>query len=212
MPYRRTSKQISSNRKSCRFQGEGEQKMPHWRIWKQIWTLKGGMLVCRGSHNKAPTTENSSKIDFLTALEARSPRARSWHVWILWSPLSYSLASYSLQYSWASLVAQLVKNSPAMWETWFQSLDWEDPLEKGKATTPVFWPGEFHDLYSPWRHKESDTPERLSLSHPLPIGCFWLSYQLLADSTCRGFYLGSPFYSINMCFYFYASAKLFWLL
>ena len=110
MPYRRTSKQISSNRRSCRFQGEGEQKMPHWRIWKQIWTLKGGMLVCRGSHNKAPTTENSSKIDFLTALEARSPRARSWHVWILWSPLSYSLASYSLQYSWASLVAQLVKN------------------------------------------------------------------------------------------------------
>ena len=33
----------------------------------------------------------------------------------------------------ASLVAQLVKNLPAMWETWAQSLDWEDPLEKGKA-------------------------------------------------------------------------------
>ena len=41
---------------------------------------------------------------------------------------------YPLQYSWASLVAQLVKNPPAMWETWVQSLDWEDPLEKGKAT------------------------------------------------------------------------------
>ena len=36
--------------------------------------------------------------------------------------------------SWASLVAQLVKNLPAMWETWVQSLAWEDPLEKGKAT------------------------------------------------------------------------------
>ena len=35
---------------------------------------------------------------------------------------------------WASLVAQLVKNLPAMWETEFQSLNWEDPLEKGKAT------------------------------------------------------------------------------
>ena len=35
---------------------------------------------------------------------------------------------------WASLVAQLVKNTPAMWETWVQSLGWEDPLEKGKAT------------------------------------------------------------------------------
>ena len=34
----------------------------------------------------------------------------------------------------ASLVAQLVKNPPAMQETWFQSLGWEDPLEKGKAT------------------------------------------------------------------------------
>ena len=34
----------------------------------------------------------------------------------------------------ASLVAQLVKNPPAMQETWIQSLGWEDPLEKGKAT------------------------------------------------------------------------------
>ena len=42
--------------------------------------------------------------------------------------------SYPLQYSWASLVAQLVKNLPAMRETWVQSLGWEDPLEKGKAT------------------------------------------------------------------------------
>ena len=41
---------------------------------------------------------------------------------------------YLLQYSWASLVAQLVKNPPAMWETWVGSLDWEDTLEKGKAS------------------------------------------------------------------------------
>ena len=39
-----------------------------------------------------------------------------------------------LQYSWASLVAQLVKNLPAMRGTWVRSLGWEDPLEKGKAT------------------------------------------------------------------------------
>ena len=37
-------------------------------------------------------------------------------------------------YNWASLVAQLVKNLPAMWETWVRSLGWEGPLEKGKAT------------------------------------------------------------------------------
>ena len=41
---------------------------------------------------------------------------------------------YPLQYSWASLVAQVVKNPPAKWETWVRSLGWEDPLEKGKAT------------------------------------------------------------------------------
>ena len=41
---------------------------------------------------------------------------------------------YPLQYSWASLVAQLVKNLPARQETWVQSLGWKDPLEKGKAT------------------------------------------------------------------------------
>ena len=42
--------------------------------------------------------------------------------------------SYPLQYSWASLVAQLVKNLPAMQETLVQSLGWEDLLEKGVAT------------------------------------------------------------------------------
>ena len=41
---------------------------------------------------------------------------------------------YPLQYSWAPLVAQLVKNPPAMQETWVGSLGWEDPLEKGKLT------------------------------------------------------------------------------
>ena len=40
---------------------------------------------------------------------------------------------YPLQCSWASLVAQLVKNLPAVWETLVRSLGWEDPLEKGKA-------------------------------------------------------------------------------
>ena len=43
---------------------------------------------------------------------------------------------YPLRYSWASLVAQLVKNLPAIRETRVRSLDWEDPLEKGTATHP----------------------------------------------------------------------------
>ena len=41
---------------------------------------------------------------------------------------------YPLQYSWASMVAQLVRKTPAVWETWVRSLGWEDPLEKGTAT------------------------------------------------------------------------------
>ena len=48
----------------------------------------------------------------------------------------------------ASLIAQLIKNLPAMRETLVQSLGWEDPLENRKATQyPVFWPGEFHGFY-----------------------------------------------------------------
>ena len=62
----------------------------------------------------------------------------------------------------ASLVAQTVNNVLTMQEIWVQFLGQEDPLEKGMATTPVFWPGEFHGqrslaAYSPWGHKESDT-------------------------------------------------------
>ena len=41
---------------------------------------------------------------------------------------------YPLQYSWASLVAQMVKNPHVMCETWVQSLGWENPLEEGMAT------------------------------------------------------------------------------
>ena len=57
----------------------------------------------------------------------------------------------------ASLVAQLVKNPPAMWETWVQS------LRRERLPTPVFWPGEFHGLYSLWSLKELDMTKQLSL-------------------------------------------------
>ena len=67
---------------------------------------------------------------------------------------------YPLQYSWASLVAQTVKNLPAMWETWVRSLGWEDPLEMGLATRSSILAWRI-----PWTsRKESDTTERLSLS------------------------------------------------
>ena len=59
---------------------------------------------------------------------------------------------YSLQYSWACPVAQLVKNPPAMRKTWVQFLGWEDTLEKGKATHPNI-------LAWRWDRKELDTTE-----------------------------------------------------
>ena len=65
----------------------------------------------------------------------------------------------------ASLVAQLVKNPPALWEAWVGKIPWRE----GMATPPAFLPGESHGQrslagYSPWGLKESDMTERLSLS------------------------------------------------
>ena len=67
----------------------------------------------------------------------------------------------------ASLIAQLVKNPPAMQEMPVQFLGWEDPLEEGMATHSsilawrIPWTGDLAGC-SPWSHKESDTTERLS--------------------------------------------------
>ena len=66
--------------------------------------------------------------------------------------------------STSRLVPQMVKDLPAMQETWVQSLGLEDLLEKGMATTPVSLPGEFHGQrslagYSPWGCKELDMTE-----------------------------------------------------
>ena len=65
---------------------------------------------------------------------------------------------YPLQYSWASLVVQLIKKLPVMQETWARSLGWEDPLEKEKATHSSILAWRIHG-YSPWGGKELDTTE-----------------------------------------------------
>ena len=67
---------------------------------------------------------------------------------------------YPLQYSWASLVAQIVKNLLAMPETWVLSLGWEDILEKRQAThfSILAW----RIPWTVWGCKESDMTERLS--------------------------------------------------
>ena len=53
---------------------------------------------------------------------------------------------YPLQCSWSSLVAELVKTLPTMWETWVQSMGWEDLRRREMLPTPVCWPGEFHGV------------------------------------------------------------------
>ena len=67
---------------------------------------------------------------------------------------------YPLQYSWASLVAQLVKNPAAMQiEPGFNPWVGEIPWRRTWQPTPVFWPGESHGLYTLWSCKELDTTE-----------------------------------------------------
>ena len=65
---------------------------------------------------------------------------------------------------WASLVAQMVKNPPAMWETWVWSLGWEDSLEEGMATHSSIRPGK-----SLW----TEEPGRLQFMGPQRVGLDW---------------------------------------
>ena len=61
------------------------------------------------------------------------------------------------------MIAQLVKNPPAMQETPFDSWVRKICWRRDRLPTPVFWPREFQGLYSPWGHKELDMTEQLSL-------------------------------------------------
>ena len=119
--------------------------------------------------------------------------------------LIYSI--HSISSVWASLVAQLVKNPPAAWETWVPSLGWEDPLENGTAT---------HSSTLAWRipwtiprgYTELDTTKRLWLSpavcicrsqSPTPLGihpylcslylCLVLLYNKIIYASCFRFHI-----------------------
>ena len=77
---------------------------------------------------------------------------------ILQAPLNWVLISSVLT---TTLVAQMAKNLPAVWETWVQSLGWEDSLEKEWQPTPVFLPGESHGPGS----LAGDSPGGLRVGH-----------------------------------------------
>ena len=128
--------------------------------WKIPWTEEPGSLKSMGSQRVGHESDFPFTFHF-HALEKEMATHSSIPAWeIPWTEDPSGLQS------WASLVAQLVKNPPAMWETWVRSLGWEDPLEKGKASTLETRPdspGEFgmqpRDPCRPWsgtlcpRHK-----------------------------------------------------------
>ena len=109
--------------------------------------------------------------------------------------------------SWASLVAQKVKNPPAMQETWVQSLGWEDPLEKWISSI-LAYPLQYSCLenahgqrslaaYSPWDCKELDTTEQLSMQAHYIVVYFlahfapYLAWEQMPLSSVSGIWLSS---------------------
>ena len=94
------------------------------------------------------------------------PDARILVFWMLSFKPTFSLSCFTFvkRFFRVSLVAQLVKNLPAMQETWVWFLGWEITWRRVRLHTPIFWPGEFHGLYSLWGLKELNTTEWLSLS------------------------------------------------
>ena len=89
--------------------------------------------------------------DVFSLLSSRRKQTTS--VRLFFSPSQYKIR--------ASLVSQLVKNLPAVQETWGRSLGWKIPWRRERLSTPVFWPGEFYGLYSPRGRKGSDMTEKI---------------------------------------------------
>ena len=116
-----------------KFKGRAGQP---WRMW---WTAKEKspgvtlrLLLFVSDWLPAP----ESFLGFPGSSVGKESACSVWDPGLIpgWGRSSEEAIGYPLQYSWAFLVVQLVKNPPAMQETWDQSLGWEDALEKGKAT------------------------------------------------------------------------------
>ena len=118
------------------------------KSWTHFLSVPGALKCCFGKMSETTyrivrgiyKASRCASIQFLFPCPLWMPMMPVWCHWFL---------------HWASLVAQLVKNLPAMWETWVRSLGWEDPLEQEMQPPPVFLPGESHGQrslagYSPW--------------------------------------------------------------
>ena len=117
-------------------------------LWNIIFPSKENFLIMRCHCLAVPASK--STIGFLYSKQ-KTKTVGTFPVFSSSVPYSQELTflHFLKGYSTiqASLVAQLIKNLPAMRETWVWSLGWEDPLEKGKyKNSPEFWPGELHGL------------------------------------------------------------------
>ena len=122
----------------------------------------GRQVLCHQHHSSKSSILQCSAFFMvqLSHLYMTTGKTRALTIWTFVGKMM-SLPFYALWHTpRASLVIQLVKNLPAMWEIWVWSLGWEDLLGKGKATYSSR-PGEFHGLCSPWGCKELDTTEWL---------------------------------------------------
>ena len=111
---------------------------------------------------------------------------------------------YPLQYSWASLGAQLVKKLPAMRETCVPSLGWEDPLEKGKATHSSIMESSMDSVHGVTKSQTRLSDFHLSLvtTIPNPVGA-WGS---VTPNPCRVSFLWLHITSSHICINTKASA------
>ena len=152
---------------NCLFSWWKEIPNAYILIWAQHLTLFNLMYMCWMNEWV------SEQMKLPNDVQSCNPFC-SWS--LLWPVFNWSLSWLKLVWWWiraylpvASLMAQMVKNLPAMQETQVWSLGQEDHLEKGIATTPTFLPGEFHGQrslvgYSPWGWKESDATNPFTLS------------------------------------------------
>ena len=143
------------------------------KLLTYLHSYNGVYFSNSASWNVAPMLRYASNATTSVKSSLRSSNT-NWAPSVFPKPLEINL-SY-LCTLLASLLAQILKNLPAMQEIWVRSLGQDDPLEEGMTPTLVFLPGEFHGQkslagYSPWCHKESDMTEWFALSvSDLPEG------------------------------------------
>ena len=125
----------------------------HVPFFNLLCTLEGILCTLAPPKDRLAPGRGHKIIGATSVFKPREQSLLSWEKVEL-TTICDMIGSSSLTLLWASLVAQLVKNPPAMSETWVWSWVGKMPWRRERLPTPVFRPGEFHGLYSPRGHKE----------------------------------------------------------